>query len=180
MSTTTKLYNGSYKSYLIPNPQSNGKKKKYFFHSVWKWLHKSHGFSRFSPDGRKIDPRARGEYTVKTYLERENSRTVLRVNKPKLSNLGTYTLKVTNGNLSRTENFTLIVRSKPMVRVEVVNPQGLYSQGHEYTIKCVAEGYPIPTINWYFKPCSTFIDCTRERTDPIRQRLNHRITNTHR
>ena len=155
-------------------------KKNTFFHSVWKWLHKSHGFSRFSPDGRKIDPRARGEYTVKTYLERENSRTVLRVNKPKLSNLGTYTLKVTNGNLSRTENFTLIVRSKPMVRVEVVNPQGLYSQGHEYTIKCVAEGYPIPTINWYFKPCSKFIDCTRERTDPIRQRLNHRITNTHR
>ena len=104
---------------------------------------------------------------------------MLRVNKPKLSNLGTYTLKVSNGNLTKTENFTLIVRSKPHVRVEVVNPQGLYSQGHEYTIKCVAEGYPIPTINWYFKPCDTFIDCNRERTDPIRQRLNHKITNTH-
>ena len=104
---------------------------------------------------------------------------MLRVNKPKLSNLGTYTLKVTNGNLSRTENFTLIVRSKPQVRVEVVPAQGLYDQGREYSVKCVAEGYPIPTISWYFKPCDTFVDCARERQDTIRQRLNHRITNTH-
>ncbi len=78
--------------------------------------------ARFGPDGRQIEDRPGSQhvdYTIKTYLERENSRTMLRVNKLKLSSAGSYTVKVTNGNLTKMENFTLIIRSPPSVDVSV-------------------------------------------------------------
>lgn len=121
------------------------------------------------------------DYTIKTYLERENARTMLRVNNLKLSNAGSYTVKVTNGELTKMENFTLIVRSAPVVEVSVLNPQGLYNKGHEYTLKCSADGFPMPKIEWLFKPCKDFEECDNGRTvylgDLIQKR--HKNQNTY-
>ena len=121
------------------------------------------------------------DYTIKTYLERENSRTLLRVNKPKLSNAGSFTVRVTNGNLTKMENFTLIVRSAPTVEVSVLNTQGLYNKGMEYKLKCRAEGFPIPEIKWIFKPCNSFTECDNGKTVSLGELVQkrHRNMNTY-
>ena len=124
-------------------------------------------FFRYGPDHRKLDDvpgRHNTDYTIKTFLERENSRTMLQINKMKLSNAGTYTVKVSNGVETKTENFTLILRSEPSVQVSVMNPKGLYSVGKEYSIKCVAKGYPTPEIRWIFKPCNGYYDCDNRQS----------------
>ena len=36
---------------------------------------------------------------------------------------------------------------------------GLYKKGHEYTLKCSAKGFPLPKIEWMFKPCSSYTEC---------------------
>lgn len=124
-------------------------------------------FCRYGPGGRKIEETPglhHMDYTVKNYLGRENSRTVLKINKPKLSNSGTYIVRITNGNITKQENFTLDVRAKPSVEVTVTNAQGLYQKGHEYSVNCLAEGYPIPKIQWLFKPCTSYKNCDNGHT----------------
>jgi hypothetical protein len=103
---------------------------------------------------------------------------MLRVNKLQLSSAGTYTLKVSNGNLTQTENFTLIVRSEPTVKASVINSQGLYNLGQEYTLKCDAQGYPIPEIEWLFKACSSFTECDPSSTQRLEKLLQKRHRNT--
>ena len=139
---------------------------------------------RYGPDGRKLDDtpgRHNTDYTIKTYLERENARTQLQINKLKLSNAGTYTVKVTNGVETKTENFTLILRKEPSVQMSVINPKGLYSQGQEYSLKCSAEGYPIPNIQWLFKPCQSYYNCDNRNSMNVANLIDrrHRVGNTH-
>ena len=106
---------------------------------------------------------------------------MLRVNKLKLSNAGGYTVKVSNGNLTKMENFTLIIRSAPSVAINVLNPQGLYNSGQLYKLKCSAEGFPMPTVKWMFKPCTAFHECTNSGTTYISNSLakRHRNKNTY-
>ncbi len=106
---------------------------------------------------------------------------MLRVNKLSLSKAGTYTVRVFNeANETKTENFTLIVRSEPTVHATALSPQGLYKLGQEYTLKCSVQGFPLPEITWLFKPCTTYNDCNAtdyNRIADINQR-RHRTGNT--
>ena len=64
---------------------------------------------RIGPDGRKLDDmpgRHNMDYTIKTHLQREPATTMLKVNKLKLSNAGTYTVRVTNGVQTKEEKFS--------------------------------------------------------------------------
>ena len=67
------------------------------------------------------------DYTIKTHLQREPATTMLKVNKLKLSNAGTYTVRVTNGVQTKEEKFKLIIRSEPSAQITMTSPQGLYS-----------------------------------------------------
>lgn len=93
-----------------------------------------------------------------------------------LSTAGTFTVKVYNDAHERTEAFTLIVRSKPIVQASVLGKTGvnnnraidningnvgLYKKGNEYTLKCSAKGYPLPKIAWMFKSCTSYASCDR-------------------
>ena len=85
---------------------------------------------RIGPDGRKLDDmpgRHNMDYTIKTHLQREPATTMLKVNKLKLSNAGTYTVRVTNGVQTKEEKFKLIIRSEPSAQITMTSPQGLYS-----------------------------------------------------
>ena len=85
---------------------------------------------RLGPDGRKLEDmpgRHNMDYTIKTHLKREPATTMLKVNKLKLSNAGTYTVRVTNGVQTKEEKFKLIIRSEPSAQITMTSPQGLYS-----------------------------------------------------
>lgn len=134
----------------------------------------------YGPDGERIyenAPRG-GDFTVKTFLGR-NARTLLRVNKLNLSKAGSYMVKVFNANDSKTENFSLTVRAAPQVEASVVNPRGLYTLGHEYTLTCSVKGYPLPDIKWLFTPCSTYTECDNQETKILSSLRQHRYPNTY-
>ena len=99
-----------------------------------------------------------------------NARTILRVNRLSLTTAGTFTVKVFNDAHEKSETFSLTVRSPPMLQASVLENEnsatnnlkvniGLYKKGHEYTLKCSSKGFPLPKIEWMFKPCSSYTEC---------------------
>ena len=110
-----------------------------------------------------------GDYTVRTILG-PNARTILTVNRLSLSTAGNFKVKVYNDKHVKEEIFSLTVRSQPMVQMTVIENEnsgsdqlkenvGLFKKGHEYTLKCSSKGFPLPKIEWMFKPCSSYTEC---------------------
>lgn len=66
-----------------------------------------------------------------------------------------------------------------LLQVTILDPHGLYNKGHEYTMKCSAEGYPIPEISWLFKPCSSFTECSRDNSINVQSLVTTKIANSH-
>jgi len=58
---------------------------------------------------------------------------MLRIKRLGLSKAGNYMVKVYSDTQSKTENFTLVVRSKPKVQVSIANPQDLYQVCQPYS-----------------------------------------------
>ena len=69
------------------------------------------------------------DFEIQTQMGRK-AQTMLRIKKMGLSKAGNYMVKVFSDTIEKTENFTLIVRSKPKVQISVVNPQDLYQVKH--------------------------------------------------
>jgi hypothetical protein len=99
-----------------------------------------------------------------------NARTILTVNRLSLSTAGEFKVKVHNDAHVQEETFSLTVRSPPVVQASVLENQnaainnlkpsiGLYKKGHEYTLKCSSKGFPLPKIEWMFKPCTSYTEC---------------------
>ena len=134
---------------------------------------------RYDPHGQIISPldRTQTDYSIQTILG-PNARTILRIKRLSLSVAGKFTVKVFNEGHEKTETFELIVRSLPQVQLDVIDrPEAqagnlapgsgisdghLYKKGHEYTLKCSAKGFPLPTIAWMFKRCSSYSSCDRK------------------
>ena len=51
--------------------------------------------------------------------------------------------------------------------MSVVDSLPLYPLGSEVTAKCSAKGYPRPTINWLFKPCTARNECDNTRSKAL-------------
>ena len=80
---------------------------------------------RYDPQWRKIDPSLDQDYEIQTQIGRK-AQTMLRIKRLGLSKAGNYMVKVSSDTQSKTENFTLIVRSKPKTQISITNPQDLY------------------------------------------------------
>ena len=55
---------------------------------------------------------------------------MLRIKRLGLSKAGNYMVKAFNEKITQSENFTLVIRSKPKVQISVVNQQDLYQVIH--------------------------------------------------
>ena len=80
---------------------------------------------RYDPRGRKIDPILDQDYEIHTQMGRK-AQTMLRIKTMGLSKAGNYMVKVFSETITKTENFTLVVRSKPKAHMSIKNPQDLY------------------------------------------------------
>ena len=116
----------------------------------------------YDPDGQVI---AEGEDTergrmVQTVLAK-TSRSMLRLSNLRLEDSGQYRIKVENGQHHKWENFTLVVTEPISVSARVLeqSSSGLYQFGVHYTLRCLATGYPAPSVSWTFKPCTDYKVC---------------------
>ena len=126
--------------------------------------------NRYGPNGKIDSDNPHGDYTVRTILG-PNARTILTVNRLSLSTAGNFRVKVYNDAHKQEETFSLTVRSPPVVQASVLehendaldneksNSVQLYKKGHEYTLKCSSKGFPLPKIEWMFKPCTSYTEC---------------------
>ena len=136
----------------------------------------------YDPDLRVI---AEGEDEEKGRLVQtvlaKTSRSMLRLSNLRLEDSGEYRVRVANDQEEKWENFTLVVTEPVKVRyqpaippppvsanqcclkvsVSVLQPaeRGLYQFGVDYTLRCLATGYPAPSLTWSFRPCSNRNKC---------------------
>ncbi|XP_065214729.1 vascular endothelial growth factor receptor 1-like [Planococcus citri] len=77
----------------------------------------------------------------------------------RLDEFGTYSLTVRSDFLTKTVNFSLIVKEKPRITPGGINNLGLYkvniSRAYNFTIT----GNPLPQITWSATPCKDFPSC---------------------
>ncbi|XP_038165571.1 mast/stem cell growth factor receptor Kit isoform X2 [Arvicola amphibius] len=81
------------------------------------------------------------------YLKSDNKSNIRYVNELHLTRLkgtegGTYTFLVSNSDVSASVTFNVYVNTKPEILTSDRLPNGM--------LQCVAEGFPEPTIDWYF------------------------------
>ena len=143
--------------------KSSGKKDETVQWVVEIAAHPAPTVTWIDPDGEVIgegEDKERGR-TVQTVLGK-TSRSMLRLSNLRLEDSGQYRIKVENGQHEKWENFTLVVTEPIKVSVRVLELQtsaGLYQFGVHYTLRCLATGYPAPSISWTFKPCADYKVC---------------------
>ncbi|XP_057628213.1 mast/stem cell growth factor receptor Kit isoform X2 [Chionomys nivalis] len=81
------------------------------------------------------------------YLKSDNKSNIRYASELHLTRLkgtegGTYTFLVSNSDVSASVTFNVYVNTKPEIRTSDRLPNGM--------LQCVAEGFPEPTIDWYF------------------------------
>ncbi|XP_050006116.1 mast/stem cell growth factor receptor Kit isoform X1 [Alexandromys fortis] len=81
------------------------------------------------------------------YLKSDNKSNIRYASELHLTRLkgtegGTYTFLVSNSDVSTSVTFNVYVNTKPEIRTSDRLPNGM--------LQCVAEGFPEPTIDWYF------------------------------
>jgi hypothetical protein len=85
---------------------------------------------RFGPSRKKLDPVLdEQDFEIQTHQDDRSPdvfRTVLKINRPGLSKAGDYMVKASNGQIMQTENFTLIVRSRPRVQISAEDQLPLF------------------------------------------------------
>ncbi|XP_068082704.1 vascular endothelial growth factor receptor 2 [Anabrus simplex] len=109
----------------------------------------------YKPDNTPIKPGKTDKYEME--IREHATSTKLVINDIKFYDRGIYRLEANNQFDVKIENFTLIVKGKPRVDLQLNKS---YAAGRNYSVICTAEGYPIPNITWYFRPCYKTQECS--------------------
>ncbi|XP_034181640.2 PDGF- and VEGF-receptor related isoform X1 [Osmia lignaria lignaria] len=89
------------------------------------------------------------------------TKTILKINTLKISNMGIYSLQATNGDRNEMLNFTLDVIVKPILMLEESH---YYSLNQEAKILCDIVAFPLPNISWSFTRCPEYPTCEDKST----------------
>ncbi|CAG0921882.1 unnamed protein product [Notodromas monacha] len=81
-----------------------------------------------------------------------------------LEDFGNYTLKVVTATMSRSITLRVEVTDQPKVETIQFADSGMVPGSFvmvdtKVSIECIASGYPVPEIDWIFRPCETPDEC---------------------
>ncbi|BFF95548.1 vascular endothelial growth factor receptor 1 [Drosophila madeirensis] len=102
-------------------------------------------FKWYKPDGSEIWQTEHNFNIVS-----EESSTTLRLHNAQLKDSGTYVLKGTNGNVTRSLEYNVSVMSSPELSMEDVYVQA----GNEAHLDCLVRSFPPAVVTFLFRPCT--------------------------
>nr|XP_050846243.1 vascular endothelial growth factor receptor 1 isoform X2 [Vespula vulgaris] len=91
---------------------------------------------------------------TKYAINKTPTKTILRINRLEIEDMGVYTLEATNDYTNKSLNFTLSVLAKPTLLFKEI--ESYYSPGQIVEIHCYVIAFPEPEISWSFLQCPNY------------------------
>ncbi|KAL2716305.1 vascular endothelial growth factor receptor 1 isoform X1, partial [Vespula squamosa] len=117
-------------------------------------VRKNYSNVMFDHNGHEIlDDWSNPEIT-KYAINKTPTKTILRINRLEIEDMGVYTLEATNDYTNKSLNFTLSVLAKPALLFKEI--ESYYSPGQIVEIHCYVIAFPEPEISWSFLQCPNY------------------------
>ncbi|XP_046814947.1 vascular endothelial growth factor receptor 1 isoform X1 [Vespa crabro] len=102
----------------------------------------------FHHNGHEITDDWSNPEITKYAINKTPTKTILRINRLEIEDMGVYTLEATNDYTNKSLNFTLSVLAKPTLLFKGI--ESYYSPGQIVQIHCYVIAFPQPNISWNF------------------------------